>query len=84
MTAQATAVQVAVLMGTMSMVLFAGILMLMRNQLGAMFSADAEVRGCLSCTVCVHGMHDMCALWGKSTNGRRTRGVDQSSSGGQL
>jgi len=35
--------QVAVLMGTLSMVVFAGVLMLMRDQLGAMFSTDAEV-----------------------------------------
>jgi len=35
--------QVAVLMGTMSMVMFAGVLMLYRHELGAMFSTDAEV-----------------------------------------
>ncbi|KAL6754135.1 MATE efflux family protein [Haematococcus lacustris] len=35
--------QVAVLMGTVSMIIFAAVLMMMRNQLGAMFSEDQEV-----------------------------------------
>ena len=35
--------QVAVLMGTLSMIIFAGILMLYRNELGGMFSTDPEV-----------------------------------------
>ncbi|GFH14542.1 multidrug and toxic compound extrusion protein, partial [Haematococcus lacustris] len=34
---------VAVLMGTVSMIIFAAVLMMMRNQLGAMFSEDQEV-----------------------------------------